>query len=113
MQAIEIGSTMSKEIKTHYRGVGTIHKQPGEQVSLVFYSFDLEAGREDRRISGVVITREATNNIEGALLLKSEEGYCLRLLSVKAILGQEAGFYSFTAELLDPYEIDPASKPGD
>jgi hypothetical protein len=98
---MEIGSNMGKEIKTHYRGVGTIHKQPGEQVNQVFYSFDLEAGREDKRTSGVIITREATTDIQGALLLKSEEGYHLRLLSIKAILGKEAGFYSFTAEFLD------------
>lgn len=103
---------MGKEIKTHYRGVGTIHKQPGDQGSQVFYSFDLEAGREDKRTSGVIVTREANSNIKGAWLLKSEEGVRLRLLSIKAILGEEAGFYSFTAEFLDSYEIDPDSKTG-
>jgi len=94
---------MDNEIKFYYRGVGAIYQLEGP-VSQVFYSFQIEDIRcNSRRVFGVAITRYLLDDTDGCLILESEEGQTLNLLSLEPILPPhtQLGIYRFTAEFME------------
>jgi hypothetical protein len=94
---------MNHEIKFCYRGVGAIYQLEGP-VSQVFYSFQIEDIRcNSRRVFGVAITRRLLPDPNGCLILESEEGQTLNLLSLEPILPPQTqlGIYRFTAEFTE------------